>query len=234
MLVYFNAIDKGYIILISLFILGIIIKLYAWYSFVLPFQNADGYYLNWYKWIYYPTYSRLDGLLVGVSIAALFQFRTNIKDKILKYGNESLLISVFVLTGAYFLCSDLASYNTTFFGFPLIAIGYGLMLIGAISPSSFLYKINFRVSANIATLSYSIYLTHKFIIHLTQENFTKMNVSKDSNLMFLACIITSVSGAFLLNIIIERPFWVLRNKILSPKMAGRQSDIRLRRERQSG
>ncbi|MEI6060339.1 MAG: acyltransferase [Bacteroidota bacterium] len=221
MLVYFNAIEKGFIILILLFALGIFIKLYAWYSLVLPLQNAEGYYLNWYKWIYYPTYSRLDGLLMGVSIAALFQFKTNIKDKILMYGNQSLLVSVFVLTGASFLCSNLASFNTTFFGFPLIALGYGFMLIGAISPSSFLYKFNSRVTANIATLSYSIYLTHKFIIHLTQENFSKINVNKDSTLMFLACIITTISGAFLLNIVVERPFLELRNKILLLGKAGR-------------
>jgi peptidoglycan/LPS O-acetylase OafA/YrhL len=214
LLVKCNAIKKGFVVLPSLFITGILLRLYSWYSLVLPFANEPNSWVNWSKWIYYPTYCRLDGLLVGVSIAALFQFKTTIRDKVQRYGNHFLILSVVVLTGAYFLSKNMVSLNTTIYGFPLIAIGYGLMVVGAVSPTSFIYNLNSKISTNIAVLSYGIYLIHKFIIHITQAQFSKLNIEQDSNFMFFICIITTVLGAILLNRIIERPFSSLRDKLL--------------------
>jgi peptidoglycan/LPS O-acetylase OafA/YrhL len=217
LLVKFNAMKRGYLLLLFLLLSGIFIKLYCWNTHVLPFIGQNDFYLNWFKWIYYPTFCRLDGLLMGVSIAALFEFKPTIKAWLQKFGNYLLVLSILVLTGAYFLCSNIVSYNTTLFGFPLVAFGYGLMVIGAISPTSVLYKFNSRVTATIATLSYGIYLTHKIIIHITQENFSAISINRDSNWMFFICIITSVFGAFALNKIIEQPFLKVRNRILLSK-----------------
>jgi peptidoglycan/LPS O-acetylase OafA/YrhL len=96
----------------------------------------------------------------------------------------------------------------------LVSIGYGLLTLGAISPTSFLYKFDSRITANIASLSYALYLTHKIVIHVTQEQFSKLNIDKDSTLMFLICIVTSLLGALIMNRLIEKPFLKLRDKIL--------------------
>ena len=216
-LVSLKAIKKGWLLLPVLFVFGFIIRSYSYENLVAPFLDADQGWLYWYKWIYYPTYCRLDGLLVGVSIAALFSFRPLIKERIHKYGNLMLAFSVIILTGAYFLCLDLESFAATVFGFPLVAIGYGLMLMGAVSSSSFLYKINATTTANMATLSYAAYLTHKMVIHITQLEVSKAGISVSGSLMFVLCIITSLAGAFLLNRLIEKPFLNLRDKILSRK-----------------
>ena len=218
-LVYFNAIKRGFVILISLFVVGFLLKLYLWYSMVLPFADQPGSGANWFKWIYYPTYCRLDGLLVGISIAAIFQFKSTARERIQQYGNHFILLSLFVLTGAYFLSINMGSFNTTVYGFPMVAIGYGLMVVGAVSPTSFLYKFDSKITAKIAVLSYGIYLIHKFVIHLTQEQFSKMNIDSDSNLMFLICILTTVLAAILLNRIIERPFLTLRDKVLIKRIS---------------
>ena len=55
---------------------------------------SEDSWMYWYKYIYYPTYNRLDGLLVGVSIAGIYQFLPNIWNKISKFGNQFLIFSL--------------------------------------------------------------------------------------------------------------------------------------------
>lgn len=215
--VHFKAIKKSYMLLLLLFLFGFIVRFYAWHTLVAPFAGNDDFWQHWSKWIYYPTYSRLDGLLMGVSIAAIFEFRPALKGKLHQYGNWFLLASMLVLTAAYFLCADEQTFSASIFGFPLVDFGYGLMVLSAISPTGILYKFKSRATANIAMLSYGAYLIHKIVIHVTQEEFSKLHIEKDGNFMLLICIITSLSVAWLLNILIEKQFLKWRDKILRPK-----------------
>lgn len=215
--IYFRAIKKGAVLLIVLFLFGFLTRLYSWHALVAPFVGSDDFWLHWSKWIYYTTYSRLDGLLMGVSIAAIFQFRPILKERIQQYGNLFLLASLLVLTSAYFLCLHEETYYPSIFGFPLVDFGYGLMVLSAISTTGFLYKFKSKITANLAILSYGTYLIHKIIIHITQEQFLKLNIETNSNIMFLICIITSLLAALILNKLIEKPFLQLRDKILHLK-----------------
>jgi peptidoglycan/LPS O-acetylase OafA/YrhL len=213
-LVYFKAIKKGFLLLIVLFILGLAVRWYTYTYIVAPVLEDDGGWIYWYKWIYYPPWCRLDGLITGVGIAALFQFRPSLKERITKYGNLLLLLSIIMLAGAYYVCIEEQSFEASVFGFPLVSIGYGLLVMGAISPSSFLYKFKSGTASTIATFSYAIYLSHKIIIHFIQVQFSKLSITIDSNLLFLICIIACLAGAWLMNRIIEKPVLKLRNKIL--------------------
>lgn len=207
-----KLISKSYWLLIVLFLFGFSIRIYSFNNLYLPKLEEEDGWLYWYKFIYYPTYNRLDGLLVGVSIAGIYVFKPNLWNKLSKYGNQFILLSLCVLTSAYFLCEDQQTFNASILGFPLIALGFGLMVLGAISPTSFLYKWNSKTTTFIATLSYSIYLTHKGIIHTTNKSLESFEIG--SNLMMIICIITCTFGAYLINFIIEKPFMKLRNKII--------------------
>ncbi len=211
-LVYFKAIKKGFWLLIALFVFGFIIRAFCYLNFA-----ADISWLNWSEWIYYPTWSRLDGLLVGVSIAALLEFKPTFSKRILKHGNKILLVAVLIFAITYLIFSDQESLSASVFGFTLTDIGYGIVVIAALSPKCFLYKYKSAVTSKIAALSYGIYLIHKIVIHLTQNQAIKFNVDDDSNVMFLICIITIFIFSLLLNEIIEKPFLKLRRKILSKK-----------------
>jgi len=213
-LVYFKAVKKGLILLLLLFVAGFGARLYSWHTFVEPLLNSDSLWITWYKWIYYPTYSRLDGLLVGVSIAAVFQFRPRLRQWIQQYGNYWLLVGIAVLVGAYFVCLKQVSLSASLWGFPMVSLGYGLIVMGAISPTCFLYQIKSRITAQIAALSYAIYLTHKIVIHVSQEQLVKLNITEDSWLMFVLCVLTSILAALVLNKLVEKPFLKLRDKIL--------------------
>ncbi|MEO8711486.1 MAG: acyltransferase [Parafilimonas sp.] len=209
-LIYFKLIKKGYWLLIALFVFGFIIRAYCYLNFA-----VDINWLNWYKWIYYPTWSRLDGLLVGVSIAALLQFKPNFSERILKQGNKILLVAVLIFAGTYFLFSEEQTLSGSIFGFTLTDIGYGFVVLAALSPKCFLYKYESRITTKIAGLSYGIYLIHKIVIHVTQNQFIKFKIGDSSNIMFLICIATVFIASLILNETIEKPFLRLRKKILS-------------------
>lgn len=102
----------------------------------------------------------------------------------------------------------------TVIGFPLISFAFGLMVLSAILPSSFLYKIRWKLSALIATLSYSIYLCHKFVNHMLQPALNQLNISAESSWRVFICAIVSILIALLLNRIVEYPFMKLKAAIL--------------------
>ncbi len=207
-----NLIKHAYWLLIALFLLGFAVRTYSFNQLYLPMIADENDWLYWYKYIYYPTYTRLDGLLVGVSIAGMYQFLPSVWQRISKYGNLYFVISLVVLTGAYFLCYDHMTFNASIFGFPLIAIGYGLMVVGAVSPTSFLYKWNSKVTTLIAALSYATYLTHKGVIKMTHQLLADYNI--DDDLMLMICMVTCLCFAYVLYLTIEKPFMKLRNRII--------------------
>lgn len=216
-MIAFNATKKGWIVLLALFLFGFGIRLYCWYSLIAPYQGADDFWRTWYQHMYYPTYDRLDGLLVGVSIAALFAFRPGLKERITRHGNAIFGISILVLTGAWFLCEDQTSFAASIFGYPVIAIGYGLMVMAAVSPVSFLYRFNSRITAFIAKMSFVLYLSHKGVIHLVQPLFEKEGLTPKGNMMFVVSMLAAVAGAFILHKIVEVPFLRLRQRVLSKR-----------------
>jgi peptidoglycan/LPS O-acetylase OafA/YrhL len=212
---HFKINKKAYWLLIILFVFGFCIRAFCYNQFVAP--AGDNSWLPWYKLIYYATWSRLDGLLVGVSIAALLQYKPATSNKILQHGNKIFIGAILIFIITYLLLGDEESFSASVFGFPLIDIGYGFIVLAALSPKCFLYKYESKITTKIAALSYGIYLIHKIVIHITQTQFSKLNMHNDSNIIFLICIITVFIVSLILNETIEKPFLKLRKKILSRK-----------------
>ena len=94
-------------------------------------------------------------------------------------------------------------------GFPLISLGYGLVVVAALSPSSLLHRFQFKPMAWLATMSYAIYLVHKMTNHWINENLTDY-VDLNDGAIFAACLIAAVSGGFVMHLIVEKPFLALR------------------------
>ncbi|MDB5120069.1 MAG: acyltransferase [Sphingobacteriales bacterium] len=207
---------KSYWLLIVLFLFGFGIRLYCYNYLYIPKIEDDYSWMYWHKYIYYPTYSRLDGLLVGVSLAGIYVFLPKFYTKISQYGNHFILLSLCILTSAYFLCEDQQTFSASIFGFPLIALGFGSIVLGSISPTSFLYKWNSKTTTFIANLSFAIYLIHKGIIHVTHKLLDQFKI--ESNIMLIICIITCILAAYLLHLIIEKPFMKLRSIIIKGQL----------------
>lgn len=210
----FNMGKKAIYVVLGLFLSGFLIRYFNWHYFIEPNLLSDRFRALFYKIIYYPTYNRLDGLLTGVSIAGLYAFCPLIKESANKYSNLLMLTGVFILIGAYFVCTPQQSFSTAMVGYPLIAIGYGLITAAVVCPNNILYSVKSWLTSQVAALSYGIYLIHKMAFHLTQDLLVKKGIDVNSNLMLLSCLGTTIIFALLLRYTIERPSIKLRNRFL--------------------
>ena len=202
------------------FLLGFILRLYNWYHFLQPLLDTPehtGFGQAYYKYIYYPTYTRLDGLLAGLSLAALNHFRPKTWQKITSYGNALLIAGLLLSAGAWWICHDEKQYSFggAVFGFPVISIAYGILVLAALSPSSVLYRHASGLTRWIATLSYSIYLTHKQLIHLTHQVLAPHGIGNDTYASFWICVGISIIGGWVLHLTVEKPFLKLRERLLA-------------------
>lgn len=212
---HFKIIKHGIWIIVLIFIAGFFIRHFCWSTFYFPKLNQQGAGIEWYRHIYYPTYNRLDGLLAGVSIAALREFLPELWNRISKYGNIFLLVGLATLTGAYYLCEDEQSYQASVFCFPLVAIGYAMLVISAISQSSIMYKSKSRITTFIAATSFAVYLTHKGVVHVTQQILANFEIDITNNLTLIISTLASFAVAYVVYLLVEKPFMKWRNKLLN-------------------
>lgn len=210
LLQWLGALRKAYWFLLLLFIAGFVFRWNAYTTFT---TVGAGDPALWYQYVYYPTYNRLDGLLVGISIAAFYRFLPQLHTRLKLYANACIALGVVVLGLAYWLCAEQQSLGATVLGFPLIAFGYGLVVLGAISEGSFLYRWPSKVTTFIATLSYGIYLTHKGLVHITRNLLSSYELPE--GLVLLACLLSCIAGAYVLHQAVEKPFMQLRKRILN-------------------
>jgi peptidoglycan/LPS O-acetylase OafA/YrhL len=184
------------------------------YRRYLPSQESDSFDLAWYEWIYYPTWSRLDGLLVGIAIAALHKLRPKWHAAMTVRGNSMLALALVSWFVAWWLFVEPRSLLASVIAFPSIAIVYGMFVVAALSPTCFLSRHRSFVTEWLATLSYALYLTHKICIHLAQHWLAKLGTRADGNLMFICSVAASLLGALVLHLVVERPCLRWRDRLL--------------------
>jgi peptidoglycan/LPS O-acetylase OafA/YrhL len=224
-MIYSGAKKRGAWLLPGVLVFGFAARLLSWYLLIVPDMGNGTFGITWYKQMYYPTYNRLDGLLAGVAVAALFVFRPGWKEKIIAHGNKVLVLGLLVLASAWFLCDDQKSFYASIFGYPVLSAGYGLLLVAALSPGCFLYKYGSSFTALIAKLSFSLYLLHKGVIHIVQPLLIDTGLEPKGSLMFLLCLIAAGLAAWVLNKVVEEPFLQLRQRILEKRRGKRLAAV---------
>jgi len=166
--------------------------------------------------IYYPTYSRLDGLLAGVTIALVKVFRPVWWSALAKRGHTLFCLGLCMVGVAAWLFKDRwvsvsgASAFGTVVGFPMLSLGLGLIVASALSANGLLSRVKIPGAKLIATLAYSLYLTHKELIHLV--DFCIPAIAQAHILVWLvvyafSCLIFAAA----LYLCVERPFLILRD-----------------------
>jgi peptidoglycan/LPS O-acetylase OafA/YrhL len=207
--------QKSAWIILTIFLLTLFLRLIIWYFYLVPIRESDNFGMLWYRWIYYPTFTRLDGLTIGVAVAAVYRFRFARFIPLQKYANHILIIGALLFAGCYSICANQQSAVASIFGFSLIAITFGLFVLSAVLRGSILFRFKSFITKSLATLSYSLYLSHKGIIHLVQGQLTKFGIPGDSGLTLMICILACLSGAVIMRIMIEKPAFILKNRILN-------------------
>jgi peptidoglycan/LPS O-acetylase OafA/YrhL len=177
-------------------------------------HDTPAFNVAWYKIIYYPTWTRLDGLLIGVALAALYVFRPNAVARAKRHADALLAFGILLLGAACWLCHDQRTLAATVLGFPAFSAAYGAIVLSALSPTGLLQRFDSRVTRFLAAISYSFYLTHKAIIHLTQR-MLEGHVNTDGLLAFAACSAAALLAGAALHFSVERPALRLRERWLS-------------------
>ena len=169
--------------------------------------------------IYYPSYTRLDGLVVGVALAILRTFRPAGWRRLMLRGHAllafgSLCVACVVWMFRY---EDLGSSTGpaaagVVIGFPLLALGLGLITASSISANGILARIRIPGAETIAALAFSLYLTHKEVGHLVFERFPRITASQGPA-SWLLYALSCVAAAWILHVAVERPFLRLRDRV---------------------
>lgn len=206
-----------YIAVLMIAVIGfsIVARLMAWNECIaVPETFSTDFWKLWYMKIYYPTHTRLDGLGMGVLIGYLMQYSSIFKRIVAGNGNKLFFLGILLLGISFWICNEQASKAASVFGFTLVAVSYGMILMAAISQSSFLYRLKSYITAQLAAMSYAVYLSHKGIIHMVQELLDYFKLETSDNITILICLFACVLGGLFYRFVIEKPFSVIKSRVL--------------------
>jgi peptidoglycan/LPS O-acetylase OafA/YrhL len=168
------------------------------------------------KRIYYPTYSRLDGLVCGVVLASVVTLKPRWWAKVSDRGWSLLVAGLLVFgTEVWAFRGEYPSPDNAagaLLGFPLVSVGLGLLVASAVASNGPL-RVRVPGAKVLATLAFSLYLTHKEVAHVDRVVFPWL----DGNNGWVAAGVyaaTCLAFAGLLYLCVERPFLMLRDRQL--------------------
>jgi peptidoglycan/LPS O-acetylase OafA/YrhL len=213
------ALWKTISVLALLVLSGIVIRSIILFHFLKPLGVDDpNYGVTYLEKIYYPTYTRLDGLLAGVALALLQIFRPQWWKRLQQYGHLLLCAGAALVGTAAWLFLDRFDSVTgvaaigTVIGFPVLSLGFGFITASCISKNGWFSRFAIPGAKMIAMLAFSLYLTHKEVFHLVQHYFP--NFTEQYGLLpILAYAVCCFSTAAMLHFLVERPFLLLRDRL---------------------
>ena len=214
---------KIVLIIISIFFFGIILRSSIWLGLLVPVRNFTNNFGSLYdQYIYYPTYTRLDGLLVGITLALIKTFKLEQWERLLKNGVVGIVFASIMLGTAFYLNQYKYSLVGSALLYPLVSLGFGALLIACLSPKFYISYIKIPGVTMFATLSYAIYLIQKLVFHWCENNLQLIGVQPFSILGFFLTMAICLLVALTLYLLIERPFLKLRDHLMRSSIKNRR------------
>jgi peptidoglycan/LPS O-acetylase OafA/YrhL len=200
-------------ICVALVIAGMAVRGYVWQHSMAPVRDLDDerFGLRFVEGIYYPTYTRLDGLLAGVILATIKTYRPPLWASIQARANALLLGGLVVVAAAIWLFQDRTGFWPSVVGYPLLSAGLALLVASATSAQGLLGTIRVPGAGWIALISYSLYLSHKIVFHVV-ESLLVGHLEGHGALAFAIYAVATLGAGSLLYCVVERPFLRLRER----------------------
>ena len=200
-------------------VLGMALRGYLWLHAVAraPFDIAadprSGVYM---RLIYYPTGTRLDGLLMGAAAAAVRAFRPPIWARLTARPNLLLGAGLAgVVASTFFFRDQIAGFWPTVLGFPLLSFCITLVVMAGGESRSLIGRYPVPGAGVLATGAYSLYLSHKAVFHWVQLAAPHLPAPLQGVAFALALLAALGVGAALYWLV-ERPFLKLRDRLERP------------------
>jgi peptidoglycan/LPS O-acetylase OafA/YrhL len=167
----------------------------------------------YYKLIYYASLCRLDELVAGVGLALLKNRHRELWARATRHGNR-LLAAGLALTGLAFwlFLDDRYGFVPTVFGFPLLGLAFGLLILAALSQHSLLGDLRIPGAGRLAVWSYAIYLTHRGACAVAAGPLQALGYGPQTAVAIVLLLALSVLSGWLLFRLVETPFMALRER----------------------
>ena len=204
---------------------GLLVRGYIWLYALAPVQGIDqnSYGKVFLEGIYYPTWSRLDGLLTGVVLAAIRTYRPALWARWAMRANSILLAGLAVVGLSIWLFQDRTGFIPALLGYPLLSFGMGLLVFAGANANSLVARVRVPGASWLALASYSLYLSHKAVFHLV-ESAVGNRLDGHGVLTFAGYASAVLLVGALLHYGVERPFLRLRERFLKRARPQRSID----------
>lgn len=198
-------------VIVFFIMLGIFFRTNYWYQYR-PDLHFD--LNNHFHSFYYLTHMRLDGLIIGVSVAALYNYSQSwvkLDGKRIILFVVSLLILGFSLVVFPRIVGDSQSVLIYSLSGVLYSLSFGLMVLSCVYNKGH-FKSHFHMTIPFfSNLSYALYLTH-------MESFKLLGyfgISQRSFINLFISILLCVGVSIIVYLVIEKPFQKLKNRFVS-------------------
>jgi peptidoglycan/LPS O-acetylase OafA/YrhL len=209
-------------IFVGVVLLGVAWRGFAWWQSAALASDGSGVWeMNGHRYmelVYYPSYARLDGLLAGVGLAILSVHRATLWARLQQRPNTLALLGAATVGLAAWIFRDIFTFAACVAGFPILSLGLALIVAAAASPAGLLASVRLPGVSWIATVSYSIYLSHKAVLKLAYKHLPAP-LNHHGILTFACCLLVALTAAAILHYLVERPFLLLRDRAKSRSVA---------------
>jgi peptidoglycan/LPS O-acetylase OafA/YrhL len=191
---------------------GLCLRAYLAHQF--PSDAGGVSYRGYQLWIYYPSWTRLDSLVFGVALAAIEAYRARWWSALTGLAPWLWLPAVGAIAFALYMGEgDLLTVRACVWQFPLVGLGMAALLVCSVSARLPFSRVEIPGAAFLASVAYSVYLSHKLVIHSVIQLCHRYSIPLTS--VWALLLIESavyLAGAALF-FAVERPFLRLRNRV---------------------
>ena len=191
------------------FVAGMLVRAELWQE-----MAGEKHKLYFYfKYIYYSSLCRYDELLAGVALALLRNHHPGAWARLTQHGNLMGGLGLLACAVAFwFFLDDRYGFGITVFGFPLMAIGFSLLIVASVAEGSVLRTLRVPGAGPLALWSYAIYLLHKPVCVMAAKWLAGRGFGAEHPLTIAALLALSVITGWLLYKLVETPFMLLRER----------------------
>jgi peptidoglycan/LPS O-acetylase OafA/YrhL len=210
--------------MIAVLLAGMIVRGYFWLYDVggEPFDPSPR--LNGFRYmtlIYYPTWSRLDGLLAGVAIATIEIYRPRWWRLLTAWPNLLLAGGIAGVGVAIVFFHDLfAPFLPSVLGFPLLAFSMAMLVAAGSTRRSLIGRFAIPGAGALAAAAYSLYLSNKIVFRAVQMALRDRPPNIQSFSLVIGLLAALAAGAVLYQLV-ERPLLKIRDRMRSAPGAAR-------------
>lgn len=210
-------------LLVALFGFGMVLRGYLWLAHVSTeafVVNSEPDASTYMTLIYYPTWSRLDGLLAGIVLATVRIYRPSWWRLLTARPNLLLILGLLgVGISIAWFETQIPGLVPTMFAFPLLACSIGLLVASGTDSRSLIGRGSIPGIRPLAAGAYSLYLSHKIAFHLVVEQ-----TDTGSWAPFALAMALAMGAGLVLYRGVERPFLNLRDRLVHWQQSGVAND----------